>query len=212
MTLRKMLFFLLLVVAAGILVWLFRDSPRTPRNSRKAAWSEIIADLNACGRRKHIKAAQHDHFARIAAAEKRPEAERLFRALAFSERLQEQNCAAAIRRLGGEYRPPRPGTLFGGSTDGNLDRCIQAERRSYHEHRDAEIRRAMTRGNRYAARTLVWASAADLKSIFLLECRHGSRECAFAVCPVCGNLYATEYLDRYCPFCLTDGEKFVRFE
>ncbi|HIY67994.1 MAG TPA: hypothetical protein H9828_01095 [Candidatus Alistipes intestinigallinarum] len=122
MNLHKTLLLLLFAIAAGILVWLYRDSPRTPRNIRKASWSEIIAD------------------------------------------------------------------------------------------RDAEIRRAMTRGNRYAARTLVWTSAADLKSIFLLECRPGSRECAFAVCPVCGNLYATEYLDRYCPFCLTEGEKFVRFE
>ena len=206
-----MLILLLFAGAAGRRVSLRHALPKA-RTTQKASWNEIIADLNACGRRKHIKALQHAHFAEIAASENRPEAERLFRALAFSERLQEQNCAAAIRRLGGEYRPPRPGTLFGGSTDGNLDRCIQAERRSYHEHRDAEIRRAMTRGNRYAARTLVWASAADLKSIFLLECRPGSRECAFAVCPVCGNLYATEYLDRYCPFCLTDGEKFVRFE
>lgn len=212
MRFRLVLILLLFVVAAGILVWLYRDSPHTPQNRQKASWSEIIADLHACGHRKHIKAAQHEHFAKIAAEEKRAEAERLFRAMAFSERLQEQNCAAAIRRLGGKYVSPQTGTLFGGSTDGNLDRSIQAQRRSYNEHRDTEIRRAMSRGNRYAARILVWASAADLRTIFLLECQHGSEERSFVVCPVCGNLYATEYLDRYCPFCLTDGEKFVRFE
>lgn len=206
-----MLILLLFAVAAGILVWLRHDTPK-PRNTQKASWNEIIADLNACGRRKHIKALQHVHFAEIAASENRPEAERLFRALAFSERLQEQNCAAAIRRLGGKYLPPRPGTLFGGATDGNLERSIQAERRNYNRQHEAGIRRAMSRGNRYAARTLVWASAADLRTILLMEARSETQNRAFAVCPVCGNLYATEYLDRYCPFCLTDGEKFVRFE
>ncbi len=207
-----MLILLLFAVAAGMLVRFGHVPSRASRNARKASWNEIIADLNACGRQKHLKAVQHVHFAEIAASENRPEAERLFRALAFSERLQEQNCAAAIRRLGGKYLPPRPGALFGGATDGNLERSIQAERRNYNRQHEAGIRRAMSRGNRYAARTLVWASAADLRTILLMEARSETQNRAFAVCPVCGNLYATEYLDRYCPFCLTDGEKFVRFE
>lgn len=212
MKLRLSLILLLFVASVGVLVWLYDGKAFIPPRREKSSWSEIIADLEACGHRKHLKALQYDRFAQIAAAEKRSDAEHLFRAMAFSEHLQEQNCILAIRRLGGTYAAPRPGAIFGGPTDGNLERSIAEERRSYNERRDAEIRRAMSRGNRYAARLLVWAAAADLRKIFLMECRNGVGARAFAVCPLCGNLYAAEFTDRFCPFCLTDGAEFVRFE
>ena len=203
---------LLFAVSAGIFVWLLRATVAAVPKNRKAAWKELIADLDACGRRKHVKAMQYDHFADIAAAEKRHHAERLFRAMAFSEKLQEQNCAVAIRRLGGSYAPPRQVRLFGGPTESNLARSIDAERRSFGQRQVSQIRHAMERGNRYAARILIWASAADRQNIVLMECGDKSEEGRFAVCPVCGNLYAAESLDPFCPFCLTDGAEFVRFE
>ena len=70
----------------------------------------------------------------------------------------------------------------------------------------------MSRGNRYAARLQVWAAANDLRQIVLLESLDRNSVSGFAVCPQCGNLYATTYLDRYCPHCLTAGEEFIRFE
>ena len=81
----------------------------------------------------------------------------------------------------------------------------------------ADIRRAMERGNRYAARILTWASAGDMRNIALLErCRQEGRNAPdtgrFAVCPNCGNLYPSEYADWYCPACLTEGKRFVLFE
>ena len=80
-----------------------------------------------------------------------------------------------------------------------------------------DIRRAMERGNRYAARILTWASAGDMRNIALLErCRQEGRNAPdtgrFAVCPNCGNLYPSEYADWYCPACLTEGKRFVLFE
>lgn len=89
-----------------------------------------------------------DHFADIAADEKRHTAERLFRAMAFSERLQENNCATAILRLGGHYTPPGKIVIFGGTTDGNIERSIAYERQAY-----ARARRSRHPPGRWSAET-----------------------------------------------------------
>lgn len=217
MKLRLVLILLLFAASAGILVWLYCAAARTPRVPQAPLWAETLADLDACCRRKHVKSVQYDNFAAIAAGESRPDAERLFRAMAFSERLQEHNCAQAILRLGGSYTPPVRIVLFGGTTDDNLERSIGYERRNLGERHGTEIGRALRKGNCYAARMLIRASAADLRNAALMErCRSaGSDEpdsCWFFVCPECGNIYAAEHLDYYCPICLTGRERFVRFE
>lgn len=217
MKLRLGLILLLFVASAGILVWLYYAATREPRSPKGSPWAETLSDLDACCRRKHIKSVQYDHFAGIAADENRHTAERLFRAMAFSERLQENNCATAILHLGGHYTPPGKVIIFGGTTDDNIERSIAYERQAYAGRCGADIRRAMERGNRYAARMLTWASAGDMRDIALLEhYRQEDRNAPdtgwFAVCPNCGSLYTSEYVDCYCPACLTDSERFVRFE
>lgn len=216
MKLRPILVLILFVVSAGVLVWFYYAAARPSRKPEAATWSATIADLDACCRRKHVLARQYDRFADIAASEDRRSTEQLFRAMAFSERLQELNCSAAIRRLGGTYTPPERIVLFGGTTDSNLERSADNERLHFGPDRNAEIRQALDRGNRYAARMLIWASAADRRNIALIDrCRRAANDterCRYAVCPVCGNLYAAEHEDLYCPFCLTDGQRFVRFE
>lgn len=212
MKIRLLLILLLFVASVGVLVWLYDGKAFLPPKHARSTWHEITADLEACGHRKHLKARQYRHFAKIAAAEHQYPAERLFRAIACSEELQEQNLAAAIHRLGGSYTPPGDIALYGSSTAGNLERCIGIERYRFGRHSDAEIRRAMSRGNRYAVRLQVWAAANDLRQIVLLESLGRNSASGFAVCPRCGNLYATTYLDRYCPHCLTAGEEFIRFE
>ena len=174
MKLRLILILLLFAASAGILVWMYCAAARTPRVPQAPPWAETLADLDACCRRKHVKSVQYDNFAAIAAGESRPDAERLFRAMAFSERLQEHNCAQAILRLGGSYTPPVRIVLFGGTTDDNLERSIGYERRNLGERHGTEIGRALRKGNRYAARMLIRASAADLRNApdgALPECR-----------------------------------------
>lgn len=217
MKLRLILVLLLFVASAGILAWIYHAATRGPRTPKASPWAETITDLEACSSRKHVKAAQYDHFAELAARENNRRAERLFRAMAFSQRLQEQNCAAAIQRLGGSYSPPGKVVVFGGTTDDNLKRSIGYERQTFDQGRGAEIRRAMQKNNRYAARMLIWASAEDLQNIALMEgCRHHAGceddSCRYFVCPVCGTIYAAQYLDYYCPLCLTDREQFIAFE
>ena len=217
MKLRLGLILLLFVASAGILVWLYYAGTREPRSPKGSRWAETLAVLDACRRRKRAKSVQYDHFADIAAAGKRHPAERLFRAMAFSERLQENNCATAILRLGGHYTPPGKIVIFGGTTDGNIERSIAYERQAYAGRGGADIRRAMERGNRYAARMLTWAAAGDMRNIVLMghyrqEDRNAPDTGRFAVCPNCGSLYTSEYVDCYCPACLTGSDRFVKFE
>ena len=128
MKLRLGLILLLFVASAGILVWLYYAATREPRSPKGSPWAETLADLDACCRRKHVKSVQYDHFADIAADEKRHTAERLFRAMAFSERLQENNCATAILRLGGHYTPPGKIVIFGGTTEGREQAALALAR------------------------------------------------------------------------------------
>ena len=215
MKLRPIIVLLLFVVSAGALAWVYYAATRTPQPPKASPWVETIADLDDCCRRKHVKATQYDHFARIAEQEHVARPELLFRALACSERLQEENCARVIGRLGGHYAAPERIVLFRGTTAGNVERSVAYERRMLDEFHSAAIGRALDRGNRYAARALIWAAAADMRHVALLErcdtCTTGPG-CGYMVCPRCGNIYELHYCDFYCPFCLTDGEQFICFE
>ena len=117
MKLRPSLILLLFVASAGILVWLYYAATRGPRPPKSSPWADTLADLNACCRCKHVKSAQYDHFAGIARQEREHDAERLFRAMAFAQRLQENNCSSAIVHLGGSYTPPGKIVIFSGTTD-----------------------------------------------------------------------------------------------
>lgn len=151
MKVRPLLILLLFMVSTGILVWIYFAALRGQRAPHRRQWTETLADLDACCRHKHIKSRQYDHFAETARTEQRPGAEHLFRAMAFSARLQEYNCANAIVRLGGRYTPPEKVTVFRGTTDQNLQRSIDYERRPPDALHAGEIDRALAAGNRYAA-------------------------------------------------------------
>ena len=214
MKLRPFLVLLLFVASAGILVWLYYTATGKPKPAHESVWTETLADLDACCRRKHVKSAQYEHFAAIADREQRRDAARLFRAMALSERLQENYCAGAIVRLGGNYTPPKRIIVFRGTTENNRARSIDYERRTMDERHGAEIDRAMQLGNRYAARMLIWAAANDLRHVAFMEHCHCTQadSCVYLVCPSCGHLYEATRCDFYCPSCLTSGRKFVRFE
>ncbi|MEG1699688.1 MAG: rubrerythrin family protein [Alistipes sp.] len=215
MKLRPLFILLLFVVSAGILTWLYMVWSREPTPLQTTDWREVVSDLDACCRRKHVKSVQYDHFATQATTEQQRNAAHLFRAMALSARLQENNCATAIVRLGGHYAPPSKVLVFRGTTDSNLQRSITYEHRTRDEIRRSDIDRAVARGNRYAARVLIWAAAGDLRHIALMEhCRSANVDTpthidCYQVCPLCGSIYTADYTDTYCPICLTDGRKFI---
>ena len=214
MKVRPLLILLLFVVSTGILVWIYFAALRGQRAPHRRQWTETLADLDACCRHKHIKSRQYDHFAETARAEQRPGAEQLFRAMAFSARLHEYNCANAIVRLGGRYTPLEKVTVFRGTTDQNLQRSIDIERRTPDAPHAGESDRALAAGNRYAARVLIWSKAGDVRHRALMAryiaTGETGHEAGYRICPVCGNIYAAEYCDPFCPQCQTDGREFVR--
>ena len=111
---RPLLVLLLFAASAVILAGMYYAATREGTTTRQDKWAGVLSDLDACSRRKHVKSAQYDHFAGIARQEREHDAERLFRAMAHAERLQEYNCANAIVRLGGRYAPPERVTVFHG--------------------------------------------------------------------------------------------------
>lgn len=213
MKVRPILVLLLFAGSVGVLGWMYYAVTRPALQATTLRDEEVLRDLDDCCRRKHVKSAQYDHFATIAAAEKEPSAASLFRAMAHSERVQEAQCALIITKLGGSYRPPARILLFRGTTAGNIARSIDYERRSEDTLYRARIARNLHAGNRLAARMLIWASAADLRHRLLLEgCRRTEHATTgYAVCPGCGNIYRQEACDSYCPHCLTQQQRFVRF-
>ena len=216
MKLRPLIILLLFLVSTAVLIWIYYAATHTRHAKSEETWHETIADLDACCRRKHVKSVQYDQFARIADQEQQAQAARLFRALALSARLQEQNGANAIVRLGGRYLPPQKAIVLRGTTDGNLERSIAYELRTMQECKCGEIDRAMTHENRYAARLLIWASSVDMRHATLMHlCRQpqdGTSEWQYLVCPQCGNIFTSAYCEPYCPLCLTTSRRFVRFE
>ena len=187
MKVRPLLILLLFVVSTGILVWIYFAALRGQRAPHRRQWTETLADLDACCRQKHIKSKQYDHFAETARAEQRPGAEQLFRAMAFSARLHEYNCANAIVRLGGRYTPPEKVTVFRGTTDQNLQRSIDYERRTPDALHAGEIDRALAAGNRYAARVLIWSKAGDVRHRALMAryiaTGETGHEAGYRICP-----------------------------
>ncbi len=215
MKLRPLFTLLLFVVSIGILVWIYYAATRKPKTMQPNPWQEVVADLEACSQYKFIKANQYDHFALIADGEMSAASAQLFRAMAYAARIQENNCADAIVRLGGHYTPPKKIVVFHGTTADNIDRSIAYEQYNRQMGSDKAIRRALNRGNRYAARALVWAAAGDRVHRQLLELhRRGVNSGTiyaggYLVCPTCGNIYTTIDHDPFCPFCLTDGQNFI---
>lgn len=169
---RPLLVLLLFAASAVILAGMYYAATREGTTTRQDKWAGVLSDLDACSRRKHVKSAQYDHFAGIARQERKHDAERLFRAMAHAERLQEYNCANAIVRLGGRYAPPERVTVFHGTTDDNLRRSIDFARRPPEGLHADDIERALQSGNRYAARVLIWARSGDMRHLALMEtCR-----------------------------------------
>lgn len=230
MKLRPILLLLFCLGTIAVLGWLYYGVTRPALELALSPSEEVLADLDECCRRKHVKAMQYSCYAEVADREREPRAAELFRAMALSERVQEQHGADVIGLLGGHYRPPQRIMIFRGTTAGNLRRSLAHERRSADSLQRSRIERHLRLGNRRCAEALIWAAAADLRHRILLEAcceacderteartgrtgrTDGPDEAVhYSVCPRCGNLYETSACDCYCPHCLTDSRRFIRF-
>ena len=217
MNLRPALLVIFGLGALAVVCWLYYGVARPRLAVAVTPPAEVLDDLGECCRRKRVQAVQYDYYAEIADREEACCAAELFRALALSARVQEQLGAELIGRLGGRYRPPQRILIFRSTTAGNLRRSLEHE-----QHEDDSLRRSRIEyhircGNHRCAEALIHFAAADLRCRMLLEhcCETPEAKRSalhYAVCPHCGNPYETLACDSYCPHCLTDGRRFIRFE
>lgn len=205
---------LLLLLAGSIIVvgWLYYAVTRPAMQVRETSSDAVIAELMRCCREKHSHAVRYEHFARTAEEEQQAGSAILFRALALSERVQERQVADAIVKLGGEYQPPKRIVLFRGTTHDNLHQSHRHKSRSNDSLHHAQITRQLRRGNRLAARVLIWSAAADRRQAALVaaQLHEPQQRAGYLICPLCGNLYPEAAADPYCPHCLTDSRRFIR--
>ncbi len=173
-------------------------------------WRESIEQLNEGAQWGFCRAALYEAAATRAAVEQLPGAERLFRALACSERIQERHCIEAIDRLGGGYTPPYRPKLFIHATEHNLQTLLYTP----HPYGLVEIERVAAEGNRYAERLMVRHVASCNRCLRAVEyyLRSGEPEAPhYAICPRCGYLTDDRYPDPCCPQCGESSRRFRRF-
>ncbi len=209
---RSAIKLILATLVAGIVIWLYFTATRKAPEHETGTWDSTLSDLHVCGSNKHIGAARYNHYATVAEAENEPSAACLFKALALSEQVQESNCATAISRLGGSYIPPVRIVIMRGTTAENLARSIEAEVATIGTPRHEDIDRAFASGNRYAARTLIWAAASTRHNLALMRQLRAARAAdslGYTLCPTCGNLYNVAECDPYCPHCMTPQHEFI---
>jgi len=183
-----------------------------PHDTVRMFWPESLASLDEATRRCRASAENLEAAARQAEQEDLPGAERLLRALARAERIQERSCVEAIRRLGGRYTPPARIVVRIRTTRDNLEQLLLSLRDD--RTPAGTIDRAIEEGNRYAARLLIRSAAAENRRLRLVESylQRGERNTsAYWVCPRCGYLCDEGHRDPYCPQCQTSGERFLRF-
>ena len=183
-----------------------------PHREARMLWPESLAGLDEAARRCRISAGKLEAAARQAGREDLPGAERLLRALAQAERIQERSCVEAIRRLGGRYTPPTRIVVRIRTTRDNIERL----RLSLRDDRTPTraIDRAIAEGNRYAARLLIRSAAAENRRLRFVESylqRGEQLTSAYWVCPRCGYLCDDRHRDPYCPQCQTSGRRFLPF-
>ena len=217
MKLRPLVLLIFGCGALAVLCWLYYGVARPRLVLAAAPSAEVLDDLSEGCHRKRVQAVQYDYYAGIADSEGECCAAELFRALALSARVQERFGADLIGRLGGRYRPPQRILIFRSTTAGNLHRSLLHEQHEDDSLRCSRIDYHLRCGNHRCAEVLIRFAAADLRCRMLLEhcCQTpeaGRNVLHYAVCPHCGNLYETIACDRYCPHCLTDGRRFIRFE
>lgn len=180
----------------------------------RGRYRESLQQLDAGARSCQEGAEQYGRAARRAADEGLLGAERLFRALCYSEQVHELRFVEAILQLGGSYRPPTTLYVSIRSTAHNLQEAMIPTRLRSHQSERSEIERVIREGNRYVARLLIRHAAADnrrrrlLKSYLRME---NAAAAHYLVCPRCGYLCEELFRDPYCPQCYLKGEYFRCF-
>lgn len=188
-----------------------RESDRDP--------SSVLDDLSAYAAASRTQCYRYEHYAERASVDGQRSAAGLFRALARSERIHEYACNRAAEIAGGRCEPPAATAFDIADTRKNMRRSLSDESTRLGASRGGAATRAISAGNYYAARVLIWIDATNRRHMEILErflYIHNRDSlavvrCEYAVCPVCGNIYEADNCDAYCPICRTPRSSFESF-
>ncbi len=158
-------------------------------------------------------------FADIAEKEGFPNVARLFRAIAYAEKIHARNHYEKLRMLKQGEKVVAEAPFGPGNTSKNLELAIMGEEFEIKEMYPAYIELAKFQGEKAAELSFRWALEAEKihAELFRKAKEYVDRGEDFPIdgyiwiCPVCGFTYIGKEPPKKCPICGALGEKFVKF-
>ena len=192
---------------------------RYPAEPTDYLWYDSLQQLGELGRAKYRQSHRYGEYAHRAEHDSLYNIATMFRALAYADNVQCNNCRKAIESLGGRFHTP---VLLPSEREHTHEHLHSALKDKYYLHNGPTtpcINRAMKDGNRYVARLITWCDASDIKQILILQREidnisrvehHAPHE--YRICPTCGAIYDDGLASCYCPHCMTESKRFVIFK
>lgn len=158
-------------------------------------------------------------FAEIAESEGFKNVARLFKAIAFSERVHARNHYRILENLNVDAKVVAGAPFGPGSTSKNLELAIRGERFEVEEMYPAYIAIAEKQKESAAAQSFRWALEAERihASLFTIAKEHVDRgedmplEGNVWICPTCGHTSTGKTPPEKCPVCGRSGSDYVSF-
>ncbi len=207
------------IVGLTALIISFLISLRFPAEPTDYLWYDSLQQLGEIGRAKYRQSHRYGEYAKRAEHDSLPRLATLFRAMAYADNVQCNNCRKAIESLGGRFHTP---VLLPSERKHTLEHLRTALDEKYELHNGPTspcIQRAIEDGNRYVARLVTWCDASDIKQILIIEremaCIDHSETNStpeYKVCPTCGAISDEGLQSCFCPHCMTDSRKFLSFK
>ncbi len=158
-------------------------------------------------------------FADKAEQEGFPNVAKLFRAIAYAERVHANNHFNALSELKGDLKVVAGATFGPGTTSKNLELAIMGEEYEVAEMYPAYIAIAELQGERRAVTSFKWALEAEKihAELFRRAKEYVDRGEDYPldgkvwICPVCGHTHVGPEPPERCPVCSAPGERYVGY-
>jgi len=158
-------------------------------------------------------------FAGIAENEGFPNVARLFRAIAYAEKVHAENHYSKLRDLNVEAKVVAGAPFGPGTTSKNLEMSIRGEEFEVNEMYPAYMEIAKLQGERAAELSFRWAYEAEkthaqlyrIAKEYVDKGEDWPIEGNIWVCPVCGHTHVGAAPPDKCPICGVSGESFAKF-
>lgn len=212
-------FIIAFVIATLALGMAYVSGIRRDAEPQEYLWYDALQELNELGRAKYRQSQRYNDYAHRAELDSLPSQAALFRALAYADNVQCENCRKAIESLGGRFHTPVVATTALHDIPTHLNHALEAKHSLHGKLTVQCLHRAIGDGNRYIARIITWCDASDIAQIAILQSTlealssRGSYEVPpYRVCPTCGAISNAELFTDYCPLCMTAVGEFRTFK